>query len=302
MLTTAAFLQDEWSLTEDTRLIGGMRYTYVDSEFNGSDDPTLVVTDPKSNDSNLAFSLGAVQQINKEWSLRANYSQGYRHPNLVELYIGSPAHGRTPAKDGNPDLDPETSHSFEVGTLYRGSNLSSEFAVFYTTAKDYIATDATHYTNIGGADTIGAEWSVGYLIGDSGLTPYATLTALHRELDYDDSTTSDSGVAPFSGRYGVRYVLDVSTMSYLNFDLFGRSSSKVDMLYADGSRDSADDWTTANLEVSYVMDELFGFSESYPVSMEIYGGIYNIFNADYTPFDELQAAERHFVAGVNLTF
>jgi len=227
--------------------------------------------------------------MNKAWSLRANYSQGYRHPNLVELYIGSPAHGGTPAKAGNPDLDPETSHSFELGTLYQDMHLSTEFAVFYTTAKDYIATDATHYTNIGGADTFGAEWSVGYLIGDSGFTPYATLTALHRELDYDNATSSDSGVAPFSGRYGVRYVLDVSAM-------------RVDMLYSDGTRDSSDDWTTANLEVSYVMDELFGLSESYPVSMEIYGGIYNIFDADYTPFDELQAAKRHFVAGVNLTF
>jgi len=230
MFTTAAFLQDEWSLTEGTRLLGGMRFTYVDSKFNGTDDPSLTVSDSKSKDDNISFSLGAVQQMSKAWSLRVNYSQGYRHPNLVELYIGSPAHGSSSAKDGNPDLDPETSHNFEVGTLYQGDNLSTEFAVFYTTAKDYIATDNTHYANIGGADTLGAEWSIEYRLGESGITPYANLTALHRTLDYGAGSTvdktSDSGVAPFSGRYGVRYMMDISAMSYLNFDLFGRSTTK----------------------------------------------------------------------------
>jgi len=301
MATGAVFLQDEWLINDATRVIGGMRYTYVKSKFNGSNDPTLAGIKEKSSDDNLAFSLGAVHELNAQWTLRANYSQGYRHANLVELYTGVPPRGMGAPIAGNPDLDPETSHNFEVGGIYEDDCWITEFAVFYTMAEDYITTNATQFINVGGADTLGGELSVAYKIADFGLTPYVSATVLHRELDYGNlgsvGKTSDSGVAPFSARYGVRYETVLKNSDQLNIDIFARSTAKVEREYADGSKDSSDSWTTVNLDVRYNMGEVFS-----RVSMEVFGGVYNVFGEDYTPFDELQGAGRYAVIGMKLNF
>lgn len=306
LLTAAAFLQDEWALTDATRLIGGVRFTYVNSSLNFTDDPDIVQSRASSSDTNPSFSLGAVHQATEHLTLRANYAQGYRHPNLVELYMGSPAHGGADPRQGNPNLSPETSQSFEVGALYADRSFSAEVALFYTEARDYITTDATRYINIGGADTLGAELALAYDIGDSGLTPYASGTWLRRKLEYGSgsavSSTRDSGVAELSGRSGIRYGWDAPRLGFLTLDLFGRFSSSVDIEYSDGTRDAASGWSTANLEISLLTDRIFGFSGKRDVSCELYLGIYNLFDKDYTPFDERQAPGRHAVVGVNVTF
>ncbi len=306
MLTAAAFIQDEWKVTDKTRLIGGARYTYVESDLNNTDDPDIPFTSGGSQDDNMAFSLGVVHQSTDNLTLRANYSQGYRHANLVELYTGAPAHGTTPAIAGNAGLAPETSQSFELGALYQGDRLTAEVSVFYTETKDYITTDAAQYINVGGAETFGAELSLAYDLGDSGFTPYVNLTYLQRELEYGTGniveSTKDSGVAELSGRAGLRYVADVSETSSVNVDFFSRFASNAEIDYSDGTGLEEDGWGTANLEVSYLLDEFVDLGESTPVSLEVYAGIYNLFDKNYTPFDELQAAGRHAVIGLNLTF
>ena len=67
--------------------------------------------------------------------VRGSYGQGYRHPNITELYIGAPAHGTSSEIKGNPELDPETSHSFELGTNYNGEYLYTDLAGFFSTAR-----------------------------------------------------------------------------------------------------------------------------------------------------------------------
>ena len=306
MLTAAAFIQDEWKVTDKTRLIGGARYTYIESDLNNTDDPDIPFTSGGSQDDNMAFSLGVVHQATSNLTLRANYSQGYRHANLVELYTGAPAHGTTPAIAGNSGLAPETSQSFELGALYQGDRFTAEASVFYTETKDYITTDVTQYINVGGAETFGAELSLAYDLGDSGFTPYVNLTYLQRELDYGTGSvvesTKDSGVAELSGRAGLRYVADISETSSVNVDFFSRFASNTKIEYSDGTGLKEDGWGTANLEVSYLLDEFVNLTESTPVSLEVYVGIYNLFDKNYTPFDELQAAGRHAVVGLNLTF
>ncbi len=308
MLTAAAFVQDEWRVMDKTRLIGGARYTYVDSQLHHTDDPDITsgITENDSQDGNMAFSLGAVHQAASNLTLRASYSQGYRHPNLAELYTGAPAHGDTAYVAGNANLDPETSQSFELGALYQGEHLFADVAVFYTEAKDYITDDLTEYINVGGADTMGAELSVAYEILETGLSPYLGLTWLRREYDYGSShavtSTRDSGVADWTGRCGLRYWLEVSASSSMSIDLFGRFSDDAALEESDGERHEENGWGTANFEVSYLLDEFVNMTETLPISLEVYAGIYNIFDKDYTPLDELQAAGRHAAVGLNLTF
>lgn len=301
MLTSALYLQDEWKISEKTTLTPGIRYTRVNSELYNTDDPHIAIKQSDSEDDNYSFSLGLVHHLNEDLTLRANYSQGYRHPNLVELYIGSPAHGVTPAKTGDPGLDPETSNSFEIGTRYNKDGLNLDLAVFYTEARNYITTNATQYTNVGGAETYGVELYCSYDIGDSGLTPYASATHLKRRLNYGSGnateTTEDSGVADLSGRLGLKYLVEVGDFRFLEFDMFSRYATDTDYEYSDGTLEEASSWETLNLEVSYVIE-----TESEVIGLEIFGGIYNIFDREYTAFDELTAAEIHYVAGLTVEF
>ena len=41
---------------------------------------------------------------------------------------------------GNPNLKPETSDNYEIGFKYEGDLVTSDFAVFYSDADDYIET------------------------------------------------------------------------------------------------------------------------------------------------------------------
>jgi len=306
LLTGAVFLQDEWQLSSASRLIGGVRWTQIESELKFTDDPAVAMAQGKSSDSNLAFSLGLVHKLNNRLSLRANYGQGYRYPNLVEAYIGSPPGMGAPLGiAGNPDLKPETSQSFELGGIYQWGAIAAEAALFYTMAKDYITTSATQYINVGGADTLGAELSLAYALGDSGFTPYVSGTWLRRKLDYGTgnavSSTHDSGVAALSGRGGLRYE-QVLGNGLLNVDLFGRLSSSVKLLEADGARSATAGWGTANFEISYLLDAIAELPGQMPLACEIYAGIYNIFDKYYVPFDERPAAGRHVALGLNFKF
>ena len=302
MLTSALYLQDEWKLSDSTILTAGVRYTQVESNLNKTNDPDITGTFPtgkaNSSDDNYSFSLGLVHHLNDDLSLRANYSQGYRHANLVELYTGAPAHGSTPAKAGNPNLEAETSDSFELGARYEKDGLNIDFAVFWTEAENYITTNATQYENIGGATTLGSELAISYEFEDIGLTPYASLTYLQRKLNYGQGhSTKDSGVPTLSGRYGLKYLLEISDMSYFEADLFSRFATDTKMEYSDKTSDESKSWETLNLEVSYTIEE----EESERV-WNLYGGVYNIFDREYQAFDELPAAGRHFGLGLTISF
>ncbi|NNJ78240.1 MAG: TonB-dependent receptor [Xanthomonadales bacterium] len=74
--------------------------------------------------------------MSEHWSARASYGSAFRGPNLNEQY--SPGFGGLFA--GNPDLDPESSRTAEVGLNWRPSNRSAlSVSAYRTEAKDLIA-------------------------------------------------------------------------------------------------------------------------------------------------------------------
>lgn len=305
MDTYAVFLQDEWQLTEKLKMVLGGRYTYVDHELKSTDDPSIAKKSGSDSDGNATFSAGLTYEVNDELTLRANVSQGYRHANLVELYTGSPAHGGAPAVEGNSSLDPETSTSYELGARFDDGVWQLDTAIFYTDTKDFITTDNSSFINVGGAETFGAELTVARYLGETGFKPYASLTLLDRELDYGAGhaveSTKESGVPTWAGRVGLEYFQEIGEMSFMEYDLFTQFSGDVDQELSDGSKQSTGSWETLNLEVSYGVDELFGIAGK-DINFNIYGGIYNLLDREYTPFNEITAAGRHYVIGINATF
>ncbi len=95
------------------------------------------------------------------WRWIASYGTAFRAPDLNALY--SPGLGGQFA--GNPNLQPETSHSTELGALYRPSTAQSIRAnVYYTKVRDLIDFSGVNYQaiNIDRATMRGLELEYGW--------------------------------------------------------------------------------------------------------------------------------------------
>jgi outer membrane receptor for ferrienterochelin and colicins len=119
----AFFLQDEFSLTDSLALTGGVRFDH--HEFFGWE------SSPRAY---------AVWSINDKLVLKGGYGQGFRAPTLSQLspdYRVLAAGGRFWVL-GNPDLNPETSESFEASLSYNEENWSLIGTVYRNTLDNLV--------------------------------------------------------------------------------------------------------------------------------------------------------------------
>lgn len=157
------------------------------------------------------------------------------------MYIGSP-HGSSGVLHPNQNLDPETSHNWEIGARYDNGNFDADVAMYYSLASDYIyneklgnGTDDTMYKNADEAKTFGVEVSLAYTIDSLNLTPYASGAYMHREYETSAYKTSQTGDPRWTGRTGVRYEKEVSEKFSWHADAYARfasTSKQLDSEYA----------------------------------------------------------------------
>ncbi len=252
-LTTASvFLQDEWSFAEQWKLQLGGRQTWINSKLDSSNDPKAVVNE--ETDSNLVGNIGLVFTPIEELALRAHVAQGYRFPNLNQLYIGT-AHGSSGYTYGNPNLQPEESINYEVGARYSANNLNLDAAVYYSDSKNYITNRqmgaSNMFVNLDTAKTIGFELGADYTIQPVHLTPYVTFSWLRRETENSGFTTTDAGVAPVQGQAGVKWQNTYfNHLFFCDFNLTYASEAKTSTQNGStGAVATIEDgaWTTFNI-------------------------------------------------------
>ena len=133
------FLQNELTLLDNLTVTPGIRYDRYNYKPSRRVDGQ---TFERSSDSAVTGKLGAVYRLNGSYSLFAQFSQGFKAPDLIDMFYtldNSPSY----KLQANPNLKPETSDSFEVGL--RGSTLYGDFEItgFYNTYEDFIATVTT---------------------------------------------------------------------------------------------------------------------------------------------------------------
>ena len=159
----AAFSQDAWRVYKhgDTRfdVVPGVRVD-VDSQFGTEVSPKL------------ALQL----EPDERWILRASYGRGFRAPSFQELLLRfeNPTVGYVVV--GNPNLDAETSHGFDLaatwaarewldlGATFFRNDLSNMIAI----VSGEMLEDGTRYTyeNVATAWTMGVESFAGLRAGD----------------------------------------------------------------------------------------------------------------------------------------
>lgn len=82
--------------------------------------------------------LLAEYELNATTELFAQWSMAFRAPTVDELYLNFANPGSGYAVIGNPALEPETGHGFEVGATYDDGSLSGKITGFYNIYRNFI--------------------------------------------------------------------------------------------------------------------------------------------------------------------
>ena len=304
--THALYALLETYLTDTLTLDTGVRWNYVETKPGSTSFtslPAFLQADRGSGsftNSRVVGSAGLVWQATDNGAVRFNWSQGFRVPNIQELYLTT---FTGEIQQGNPNLEPETSNNYELGFRYVGNMLTADVALFYTKAKNYIETYSLDrpgplvysYHNISNAESYGAEVSLSYSMEH--LMPYLDFTLMERKYDTGTQSSTNTGTPKFKGRAGLRYTDTYVNMPYFA-DVYARfaTRSKNDNLDGASYFDNTDfaGYMTLNLQVGLTVGE--------EQQWHLYAGVENILDKDYQTTELIEEPGRFFNVGVSATF
>jgi outer membrane receptor for ferrienterochelin and colicins len=253
------FIQDEMVLTDTLNATMGARYDHISNANNKA-----------------TLQAGLVQKLAVNTNLRVNYAQGYRAPDIAELYVVSPSY-----KDGKRfgsdviygpkttayDLKPEQSQTFEVAVSNRLEKLFSELVLFNTKIDDkielasYGTGAAKYYTseNLDKVDIKGIELNLDYTINDNSNLDF-NLTYLNTK---DESTNKELIFTPdLSASLGFNYKILPNIATNLSLRYIGEQ-------YSDSQNSTTTDaYTLVDLGINYDVNK----------TLTLYSGIDNIFD------------------------
>jgi outer membrane receptor for ferrienterochelin and colicins len=158
------YIQDDWFINDDLELVYGTRYQY-DSDFGAYNSPKL----------NLMQSV--YLKNNHRLNIRLSYGNGYKVPNLKERFFLFDHSSLGYKVQGNKDLVPESSNSYQLGSeLIKKGNYTLSLNFYYNDIKKLIETvkneqlsqesglNIYEYKNINNAYTQGYEFQYDFNI------------------------------------------------------------------------------------------------------------------------------------------
>ncbi|MDX3926925.1 MAG: TonB-dependent hemoglobin/transferrin/lactoferrin family receptor [Shinella sp.] len=167
-----------------------------------------------SSDSRFSPKLRAAWQATSEWELFAQWAQGFRAPSATELYQNYGAPGSY-ARVGNPDLKPETSNGFEIGTNYSSDTYKFSGTIFNNYYRNFIDTvqiappggeypvgGITGYENRAHVQIYGVELSGQWNFAENWRTWGSVAWSHGKDTDEDEYLNS---VAPLRAILGLGY-------------------------------------------------------------------------------------------------
>ncbi|MDF1880380.1 TonB-dependent receptor [Sulfurimonas sp. MAG313] len=260
------FIQDEYIISSQWRLVSGLRYDYYD-DFGSTVDPRFALIWQASND--LTF--------------KSLYGRAFRAPTFTELYLRNNRFTL-----GNLELDPETIDTFEVIMNYRAV-IHTKLNLFYYKARNLI----TYVNNVGsttrtaqnqaGINGYGGELELSYDLNEkinlSG--NYSYVQAL-----YQDTKQRVEDIAPHQIFAQIQYKPSKNWKLNTQYYYFSkRYRTHID------SRNPSDAASLVNLSLSK-NDILEGLDLSIAAR--------NLFNSDYKEPSDGKIAEDYPMQGLNL--
>ena len=278
------FIQDEIEISDTLNAIVGTRYDNISNA-----------------DNKITLQAGLVKEIAEDTSIRANYAQGYRTPDIAELYVvsmyykGAKRYGSeviNTIKTESYDLKPEQSQTFELSLSNKYENLSSVFTIFNNKVKDKIdlvsyndsSSSTKYYTseNIDQVDIKGAEVSFDYdLNKDIDLGLNATYLKTEDESTGKELTYTPNISASFSVNYKITNDLNTNLMLRYIGEQYSNSTNT----------EQTNDYTLVDLGAQYQINK----------NIEYYLGVDNIFNKEVDEEIGTNVGSYYFT-GLRITF
>lgn len=277
----SVFAQNDWRFADNWTWTVGARQYWLSSELNRSDSQSGAVSQStggeSAHDDKLVTSTSLRYSGFKDIELRAAYAQGYVFPTLTQLFMQTSAGGGVTY--GNTGLKAEHSNNYELGARYKGNMWLVDGAIYYSEAKDYIASlpcsgqaicsgnstssrgEYFYYDNIDRAKTWGMELTAEY--NGWAVSPYLSGNLIRRQYEGETVKTWDTGEPALTGRAGLKHTLLLNSANVTS-DLFVRAASSADD--KTGSREIRyPGWATINL----AFNTEFGPQEQYQVNLAL---------------------------------
>jgi len=220
-------------------------------------------------------------RVSEHGRVFGSVGRSFRVPTFTELFYVSPAN------IGNPDLQPETAWSYELGTRWWREGLSGEMAVFVRDGRDLIdwarasAADPWQVKNVSEVTTQGIE--VG---GSADLTRLSTLPVIS-SVDLR-LTLLDSDRA--SSEYESKYTLD-----HLKSQVV--SSITLDWTTMLSNVWSARHWSRLSGESVFLVDTRVTMRRK---GLELFAEVTNLFDKAYVETGSIPMPGRWFRAGIGV--
>jgi TonB-dependent heme/hemoglobin receptor len=211
MDSAAVYLSGEWFANENFDLNAGLRYSWFDIRLPDNENYDPVKLTP----SDLTGDIHAVYSISPELKLVANLGRGFRPPNIFDLATLGPRPGNR-FNVANPDLEPESVWSYDLGIKTETENLELEIFAFYMDYSDKITSVYTGEITEDGRDIIRSEnrnsvkiygLEVGvYWAATDDLRLYTVFNYTHGEEQDDPEVSIPADrIPPFNGKLGLEY-------------------------------------------------------------------------------------------------
>ncbi|MCF7803927.1 MAG: TonB-dependent receptor [Candidatus Marinimicrobia bacterium] len=278
----AGYLQDEWRMSVRRRMTFGIRadYSQID-DYEG-----YFQVNPK---------IGVNHQLTDVWMLRASLGRAFRVPSIAERFI------RTRQNifevEPNPNLQPETSVTGEIGTHYEVSGFTADIAVFSSRYRDFIdpiqnpETGKISFQNITDAQISGAESTVEFRVPWIPVDQSVSYTFLHpRDVTMDT-------VLAYRHRHNVVTETRILWSSKLMTSIEYQYRSKVErvQLFPYNPKTGAD---------KRVPIHLWSLNAAYrpTKALTLRLSVSNLFQYYYVMFERNMGAPRHVQIGIDYNF
>ena len=130
----ALFLAEEYNLSDQTTLNGGIRWESIDRDYEGTAD---------LDDTTFSASGGLSHDLSELWNISGNLNYSERLPDSAELYSDGAHHATESFEVGNPNLDKESAVGIEIIVRKTIGKVTGQLSAFHTKFDDYIFLEET---------------------------------------------------------------------------------------------------------------------------------------------------------------
>ena len=267
------YLQDDWLIADDWEVLSGVRYQN-DEDFGDHIAPKV------------ALKYNHLDGNGRDHIWRASVGGGYRVPNLKERYYVFDHSNLGYKVLGNPDLQPETSTSYQVG--YQGQlsdTLNLSINGFYNDIDDLIQTDEDNasfegniavykFMNVDSAKTYGGDIGLDWQLDER-----TKLQASYAYINTHNNVTDTE--LTYKPNHKAMLALDYQLSDKLQ--LIPRLNYESKQLVSTSDQAYSPSWWSLDTKLNYDAN----------ANLTLYGAINNIFDvqrdvrdiSDYRPID-----------------